>query len=263
MRVFGQKDANYLKKTRVTFKNIDKDPAIAAELEKVSYDATRLGFGKDLHTEAKDKFRELVEKRQTRLALTERLKERFKLVYTEYVNHVQRLRSELISAPDMLEELDLLGKRKSSIAGFIEQAAHLYKKTIHNTEIAAQVLPFGFTAELLTASEALFLQYQEDRDTYEKSVGELQKLKVEKDLAFKALRIWMNGLRTAARVVFAHNLQTLEEIGFFVRNKLKSRKKADPPTTPPDAVTTEPPGPSTGTPGEPPTGLPQEPVIAA
>ena len=243
MKIYSKKNADYLHKTRAILENINKNPAIVAELEKFSFDATRIQQGADLQSQARIAFRLLVKKRQSRKALTKDLKAQLKLVYEEHLQHITRLRKELFQAPGLQEDLGLVGKRRTDISGFIEQATHFYDKTINDAAIAAAILPFAFTPELLTASDTRFQQYQTDRISYQKSVGELQKLMVEKEKAFRSLRIWMSTLYAACRVAFADNLQTLEEIGFFVRNNPKPKKTVATPV-PPEPTGQEPPVPA-------------------
>jgi hypothetical protein len=50
---------------------------------------------------------------------------------------------------------------------------------------------------------------------------------VERDKAFKQLRAWMAAFIATCRVVFADNLQVLEEVGIFVRNRPKPKEKVD------------------------------------
>lgn len=253
MTIFSKRDSRFLYNTRTTFDNINKNPVITAELEKVSYNVDRILAGKAIHTEAEGKFRELLDSRKVRKSLTRKMGKHFKAVSGEYTGHAQRMRKELVDFPEILDELGLTGPMKTDISGFIDQASHFYGKALGNPQIAAAILPFGFTPELLTESQTRFLEYQTARSNYEKSGGELQRLVEEKDKAIKKLRKWMAALTAAARVAFAGNLQALEEIGLFMRNKAKPKDKTPGDTDPP---VVEPPEPTE--PAE-----PAEPAIAA
>jgi hypothetical protein len=247
MRAFGKKDPAYLHKTRVTFENIQKSPKIQAVLAGYGFDANRIQEGLAKHSDAETAFRLLLEKRQSWLAAGERMKKKYNEVLAEYMGHVKRLRNELLEDPEIAAELNLEGKRRRTIAGVIEQVTHFYKRSTDDPVIAAKILPFGFTPELLHAGLDRLLEYQGFRSDFEKLYGECQKLKVEKDLAIKRLRVWMVALATAARVAYAGNLQTLEEIGLFVRNNRKPPKMEETPT----ATGTEAPAASTAGTNEP------------
>jgi hypothetical protein len=229
MRAFGKRDSDYLHKTWVTFENIQKSPDIQAVLAGYGFDANRIQEGQVKHNDARQSFRLLMEKRQSWKAAGERMKAKYSEVYDEYTSHVDRLRRELLEDPEAFAALDLEGKRRLDVSGFIEQVNLFFRRSIDDPVIAAKILPFGFTPELLQAGSDRLLEYQGLRVDFEKLYGECQKLKVEKDLAIRRLRVWMMALAAAARAAFAGNLQTLEEIGIFVRNSRKTAKVEEEP----------------------------------
>jgi hypothetical protein len=227
MKIIGKLDSNYLHQTRVTFTNIEKNPEIAASLVEQGYDTTKIQEGLALHSEAENAFRLLVSKKQLRLAKGSEMWQSYKELVDEYMGIVKRLKVELFSDPVARAELGVDAPRTRTVGGFIEESNHFFTTAINNAVIAAKILPLGYTPEKMQAGLTRLQAYQALRSEFEKIVGELQKLVVEKDLAFKRLRRWMAALKAACEVAFADNLQTLEEIGLFVLNAPR-RKQEDP-----------------------------------
>jgi hypothetical protein len=155
-------------------------------------------------------------------------------ISSKYAGQIIRLRRELVDDTPTQAELGLNGLRKRTIAGFIEEATHFYNTALENIDIAAIILPFGFTPELLQADLTQLQEYQTKRSKYEKIAGECQKIGIERDKDFKTLRKWMAALAAACKVAFKDNLQTLEEIGFFVRNSPLPKKEKPADSTPID-----------------------------
>lgn len=247
----GKLQSDYLQKTRVIFQNIGKNPQIASALSDQSFGDSRIQEGLALHGAAEQAFRVVLERRQLRNAASEDVKRKYSECYAMYYGHMDRLRKELADTPSVSQKLNLKGKRGRTIAKFIEETNHFYTTALNNVEVAAVILPFGFTPETVQAAIDELNQYQILRSEYERIAGECQKLLVDREKAFKALRRWMSALAAACRVAFADNLQTMEEIGFFVRNKAKPKNGAaepEVPTDPPVEPPVEPPvDPGTGT----------------
>jgi hypothetical protein len=221
MITYGKKNSNFLYRTRVTLDNIQKSPEIAAALAEKGFTAERIQEGLTLHGAAEQVFRTLVDKKRSWLAAGAGLTGKYQDVYAEYAGYIKRLRVEFREDPETMAALELEGKRLRYIPGFIEQATHFYGKLLNDTAISAKLLVLGLSPELLQASFDRFVEYQSMRSDYEKLYGESQKLVVEKNKAFRRLRNWLRALTEAAKVAFADNLQTLEEIGLFVRNNPK------------------------------------------
>ncbi len=177
-----------------------------------------------MHGEAEQAFRNMVEKRRKRKAASDKMKEQLQVISKLYSGHLNQLRGELADDEATMSELALNVKRKRSITGFIEEFNDFYNATL-GTELAAKILPFGFTPEIAQNQLTGLRTYQTLRSQYEKIAGECQKLGIERDKAFRPLKRWMSALLATCKLAFADNLQTLEEIGFFVRNNPKPKKE--------------------------------------
>jgi hypothetical protein len=243
VKIISKIESDFLNQTGMTFVNIQNNPEIAAALADQGYGDTRIQEGLALHSEAETSFRLLVSKRQTHKAEGENMRLAFEAAYKEYMANVSRLRKELAEDLAMRLELRLEGIRSRPISACIEEMNHFYNRTLNDAEVAAKILPMGFTPEKLQVGLNLLAEYLVQRTLYKQLTGELQKLAVEKDKSMKRLRRWMAALTAACKVAFADNLQTLEEIGFFVRNRPKAK------STDSQAADSETPQETTGEPG--------------
>ncbi len=219
--------ANYLEDTRITFDNLGKSPQIKEKLVGFGYDDNRIQEGVTLHARAQELFRQHLEKRQEKTAKREQLKESSKQVFKEYIDHVRRLRVELRDDAEATAALSLSGRRERGRAGFIEQAANFYNTTINNMNILEKIQRFGFSLEKLKDGLARFEGYLTLRSEVDKLEGECQRLVEERDKAFRLLKGWLAAFAVTCRVAFGDNPQILEEIGIFVRNRPKTRRKKE------------------------------------
>ena len=65
------------------------------------------------------------------------------------------------------------------------------------------------------------------RSDYERLRGECQELVEKRHQAYVKLRDWRTPFITTCKVAYAGNLQSLERVGIFIRNRPKSRPKEE------------------------------------
>ncbi|MCP5103850.1 MAG: hypothetical protein GY950_10750 [bacterium] len=238
MAFSSKRCAGYLEETRLIFVNLPKAPHISAELINVGFGDIRINEGKGYRGSAKTLFRKYLDKRQERIGKGKQVTRKFRKVKRKYSNNVSRLRKELVEDPQTYEELALTGNRDRSLVGLTEQIGSFYNIAM-KPEVIVKIEPFGFTAETLQADFDELEEYRELRADYEKLKGECQSLIEERDKAFNKLRAWMGAFVAACKVAFEGSLQTLEEIGIFIRNRPKPKeKKPETPGTPETPSTT-------------------------
>ncbi len=214
----------YLDTTRVMFDNLPKVPHITVPLQEYGYNDARYEEGRGFRTETLNLNRTYLEKRQERIAKYTELKKAFDQVAVTYSGHVTRLRRELHDDPETSAALGLPGKRDRTMTGMIEQALNFYT-TAAKPEILPKIDPFGFSTEKIQTDVDGVTNYQNLRAEYEKLKGECQSLIEQRDKSFKKLKAWVDALVATSKVAFAGNLQMLEEIGIFIRNRPRNKKK--------------------------------------
>lgn len=218
--------ANYIQTTQGMFDKMPKFPDFLATMTGFSYEDTRIQNGKDFCTGLSELHHSYLDKRQETLSKGAEVKKKFKEVYTEYINHVMRLREELRNDPETREELSLDGTRDRSRTGFIDQSTSFYVKT-KKPEIFSKIEGFGFTMEMMENGSKGVEDYRKLRSEYERLKGECQDLVEKRHQAYVKLRDWRTAFITTCKVAYAGNLQSLERVGIFIRNRPKPRPKEE------------------------------------
>jgi len=211
----------------VTFDNLGNNPGFVAKITDFGYDDTRILQGADLRTNAGSTFVRLLDKRQERAAKIIEVDQKYREIHTVFSGHAKRLRKELVNAPQTLAAVGFDGRLARTTTEIAVQATNFYNRLINGVQLLNQLQPFGYTLEKIQSDLAEVEVYQTLRSEYEKLKGECQSLVVERDKAFKQLRAWMAAFVATCRVVFADNLQVLEEVGIFVRNRPKPKENTD------------------------------------
>jgi hypothetical protein len=225
--------SDYLTKTRVVFDNIENLPDLKAQLLEFGYDDARIQVGADLRTNAEMFFQQHLEKRQLWRSMTATVREKLGEAYTVFASYTGWLRKELADDTQAIEVLGLTGPRERNGGRFVDQSTNFYTTAISDTVLQAKLLPFGLTLEKLQAGLGLVNAYNTVYSEYMEVKGDCQRLVVERDKAFKALKSWMAAFIAAGKIAFADNPQTLEMLGIFVRNQPRTRKSiAETPTEP-------------------------------
>lgn len=218
--------ANYIQTTWGMFDKMEDFPDFLATMAGFSYGDTRIQGGKDFCTDLSDLHNLYLDKRQEMLSKRTEVKKKFNEVFTEYLNHVMRLREELRNDPETREELSLDGERDRSKAGFIDQSTSFYGMA-KKPEIFSKIEGFGFTLEMLENGSKGVEEYRKLRSDYERLRGECQELVEKRHQAYVKLRDWRTPFITTCKVAYAGNLQSLERVGIFIRNRPKSRPKEE------------------------------------
>jgi hypothetical protein len=216
--------SDYLLKTRVVFDNLEKLPELKTVLLEFGYDDARIQVGAALRTTAETLFQEHLEKRQLWQSMTATLNEKLDEAYKVFTAYVQWLRKELTGDPQSIAVLGLKGPRERRGGRFVDQSTNFYSTAINDPVLLAKLQTFGLTLEKLQAGLDLVNAYSTVYSEYKEVKGDCQRLVVDRDNAFKVLRLWMAAFVAAGRVAFKDNPQTLERLGIFVRNQPKSRK---------------------------------------
>jgi hypothetical protein len=185
-------------------------------------------------------FRAYLEKRQEKLARYETLKESYRTSGKGYIANIKRLRKEFKNDPQATAELGLQGLRDRTRAGYTEQAVTFYNKAMNTPDILAKLQPLGYSTEKLVGELRNVESYQGSISQYKKAQGECQKYVEDRDKAFKRLHDWTSAFVASCRYAFEESPQALEELGIFMRNQPKPRKKEDSETDPDTGPVTPP-----------------------
>jgi len=229
--------SDYLEETRNTFDNLPEFPDFLAIIAGKGYPDTRIEEGRELHTVFGTCIHKYLDRRQTKKAKGKEMNEKFFEVSRTFLSHVRRLRKEYAFDNEVLIELGLTLSMDQKRAGFIVQATSFYNKALNTPSVFAKLQSLGYTQVDLEAGRDSIRDYQVLRSQYDMLSGECQELVVERNRAFKKLKIWMDAFIATCKFLFADNLQTLEKVGIFIRNQPIRKKQEEPAET--DGSTTD------------------------
>ncbi len=225
MRFTNKTLGNYLEETRWIFANLDNSPDIKLKLVDEGYDDTRIQVGKQLHQEAQVLYRAYLEKQQERSAAKAASSSQYGLGFKAYITHLDRIRKEFPDDVYMNTTLDLDGRRERNMNELIEGATNFYNNALNKAEVTAKLQGIGYPVALLEQDRSLIEAFLGLRGEHKRISGECQRLKVDRDSAFRKLRRWIGAFISACKAAFKDNLQTLEVLGIFVRNRFRKKKQ--------------------------------------
>lgn len=228
MRFSNKYYSSYVQIIEGIFEKIKKFPDFLAVMVDYGYDDARIQVGRGLYTEFSNYHRAYLEKRQTTLSKAKALSLMFKRVFTEYCNHVKRLRRELKSDLETGTALGVKGDRERKYSNFIDQSTNFYNMALKG-ETLPKVQTFGLTTVKLESGLRNVEEFSKSRFDYESMRGECQELVEKRYKSHLKLRDWITAFITSCKVAYADDLQTLEKFGIFVLNRPRIHEEEDAP----------------------------------
>lgn len=131
-----------------------------------------------------------------------------------YVRHVTFARLAFKGNKAVWQKLQLSGKRKQSLAGWLGQSRHFYQEITHVTETMATV---GITAEELQQAWAMIEAVTQTRTQWQQQAGEAQWTTQKRNEAMRKLDVWMQRYLKVARLALEEDNQLLEVLGIVVK----------------------------------------------
>ncbi len=198
--------------------NALSDEQVKTYLAEYGYDDTRLNEGKALY----DTVQELQQK-QTReygeqYEATDALNAKRAEASAVYMNHVKIARVALQENRGAFQKLNINGKRKASLSGWLAQATQFYINATTDADIIAAMGKFNVTEQKLLAAKQLIEETVSLNAAQEKEKGEAQQATVERDEALDALEFWLSDFFAIARIALEEKPQLLEKLGIVEKS---------------------------------------------
>ncbi len=109
--------------------------------------------------------------------------------------------------------LELDGKRKESITGWMGQATNFYLNLLAGAGMMAALANFGYNQTKLEAEQALVQAVAEANAVQEREKGEAQEATKLRDARLDELDQWMADFKAIAQLALEENPQWLEKLG--------------------------------------------------
>lgn len=136
----------------------------------------------------------------------------------EYIRFIKISRIALKGEVAIFQKLDLLGRRKESLSGWIAQAKQFYLNALLDATVLDKLAGFGITQVKLEAGKALLENTEIKNAVQEKEKGEAQQATKERDKATDELFEWLSDFIVIARIALEEKPQMLEKLGIFVQS---------------------------------------------
>ena len=182
-------------------------------MAELGYDKIRLQEGQVLHSTASELQTTQVKEYGEQFAATDAMNNARAAANGEYIKHVKIARISLQGDRGAFESLQLNGRRKQSISGWLKQAKVFYANAINSPDILSALGRFGVTTKKLKAAQSLVSKVETKLNEQLREKGEAQHTTQQRDKAFDALQDWMGDFVGISRIALESKPQYLEMLG--------------------------------------------------
>ena len=215
---------DFLQETRILVGNSQNLPEVAGPLAEFGYNSERWTEGVGLLQAAETLV--LAQKKEygEQYEASEAAQAAWAVADSAYSKTLKIAR--LVFADDVQAStaLKLLGSRKASLAGWLDQALFFYGNLAGQPTLMAKMGKYGYTPDKIRAEKALVEALQTKVQVQAKETGEAQQATVTRDAAVKKLDQWVGELRAILKVALADRPQVLESVGITVGTPGPKRK---------------------------------------
>lgn len=195
------------------------DPDLQIELAPVGYGPDDgLAEGQARYQNASALHQKQIVEYQEQYAASQSMQAAWQTARKAYMRNVKLARVVFRDDLQILQELNLLGRRKQSFSGGKTQAEHFYTTALANPDCLTALAKLGITQEKLETDQALLGVVDATRAAQTKEMGEAQEATAARDAALDELEAWVSDFITVARIVFEDNPQALEKMGILARS---------------------------------------------
>lgn len=215
---FRQGIDSFLENARIAIENALNNETILTALSEWGYPREKLEVGKTLYETAASAQRQQKKEYGEQVGATDTLDRTRTTAQKTYARLTKVARAVLSDNPGALRELDLNGRRKQSLAGWLAQADQFYQQTLANPAILEALGEYGVTTAKLEAGRAQLEAIRAAKTVQEMEKGEAQRATQVRDTALEELNIWLDRYLQIARVALEDDPQLLEALGILVRS---------------------------------------------
>jgi hypothetical protein len=192
------------------------DPILLDAVATYGYDAAALEEGRSLLVAARQAQQAMRSEYGEQYDATDAVRDAFDAANSTYMQHVKLARIAVKDRRGAATALQLVGARKQSIRGWLDQATTFYDNALANEDIQADLARFNITPEVLAEGQAAVEAVARANSQQEQEKGDAQAATAVRDDAVEALDEWMSEFRVAARVALEDEPQQLEKLGIRV-----------------------------------------------
>lgn len=183
------------------------------KLSAYNYDRKRLLEGRSLKAEVQMLESVKQDKYGQQFTSTDSIKAQRQEIMLRYRQHSKRARLAFEDQRGILEQLQLLGSRKTDTNGLMMQVYTFYSKI---ALFAGEMSQYNLSTEELAQTKAMVEAFFAARQQQIQSKGQAQNATQKRNAKRKELKAWMTQFRKIARIALADEPQMLETLGILV-----------------------------------------------
>jgi hypothetical protein len=231
--------AERLNAAQVAISNAQNDPEIRAALEPFGYSGDMLDQGRQLYDTAVRLLGEQQDATGRQQQATAQMHEKKTAADLAYRNLADVARA-MLDKPDQVR-LGLVGKKPTSIAGFLVSAQTLFENAAL-PDIQPRLARHGYNATKLSEEYAKIVAYDTANQAQKATIGEAQHATQLQNKAMTALNKWISQFRQIVKVALRDKPQLREKLGFLARSsptaaQRQSRAQTDEDVLEPEVLT--------------------------
>ncbi|MEO0646688.1 MAG: hypothetical protein AAFZ17_11105 [Cyanobacteria bacterium J06650_10] len=214
---FNRSIDTILSEAQVAIDNSLNNPQVLEYVGDFGYSADRLKKGKALYNVAAAAQLEKSAESGEQISASETVKENWEKAKKTYMRLVKVARVALKKDGGAIAQLDLSGKRKDSLSGWLAQANQFYQNALANTAILSALGEFGITDKKLKTGLNEVKAVESANLLQEKEKGEAQAATQRRDRALDELQDWLSDYLAIAKIALEEESQLLEGLGVLQR----------------------------------------------
>lgn len=205
--------ADRLLAAQVAIENAISDTEVKSLLTVFGYGDDRLNTGKALLDTVNQLQQQQQKEYGDQFEATDALNETWDNANKEYMRLVKVARIALKSEHACYLKLDLIGRRKESLSGWLKQAKQFYLNALADNVVLEKMAEFGMSQEKLEAGKTLVEQTETANAAQKKEKGEAQEATQKRDEALDDLEEWLSDFIAIARIALEDHPQLIEKLG--------------------------------------------------
>ena len=197
----------FLLSTEIALKNgLTAD--LQSELSVYGYGQAKMEEGQALYDEAYELFIKQKNEYAEQYGATEDFESKFEQASKVYMKHLKIARVVLKVGKEEAVKLNLNGRRKKSLTGFIGQAELFYQNVFKDETILERLAQFGLSSDLGNGRD-LMQKAKDANAVQETEKGQAQAATIKRDKALDELDDWIGDFIAMAKIAFEDTPQNI------------------------------------------------------
>lgn len=186
---------------------------ILAALSRFGCDEAKLQTGQQLLDQVEALSSAQLVEYGAQFAATETLQQRWAEAKKTYIRTLKIARIALAGNPKAEAALLLRGRRKQSLAGWLDQATTFYTNLLNDSDLTHQMAGYGYDAARLEAEATLVEAVAEAQAAQKQKKGSARQATRRRDDKIAELDNWLAEFRAIARIALEEQPTALKKLG--------------------------------------------------